>query len=494
MQYPRHLYKKGWEWRALLRAKKTSAKEIAQDFLARARADKTNTFLTLMEAEADRMAAEVDQDLHHHSSLAGVPLTIKDNLVTQGVKTTCASKILENYIPPYSATVVEKLRKAGCVPIGKANLDEFAMGSSNENSAYGPVLLPQDHARVPGGSSGGSAAAVAGNLSVMALGSDTGGSVRQPASFCGVVGLKPTYGRVSRYGLVAFASSLDQVGPLALDAQDCADLLENIAGFDLMDSTTQEKEVPRYGRAVGMVRTDAAHRAEFLKSLRVGVPKEFFAEGLDPTVRKEVEKAIEALRASGAKIVPVSLPHSKYSLAVYYVIAVSEASANLQRFDGVRYGPRVLPNGVNTTLEEMYEATRGTLFGKEVKRRILLGTFALSSGYYDAYYKRACQVRSLIARDFQKCFSEVDVLLGPTTPTVSFERGSKTSDPLSMYLSDIYTVPINLAGVPAVSMPFGKGEKGLPVGLQLIGAPWEELKLLETVAALEALYDEGKGA
>jgi aspartyl-tRNA(Asn)/glutamyl-tRNA(Gln) amidotransferase subunit A len=493
MQYPRHLYKKGWEWRALLRAKKTSAKEIAQEFLARARADKTNSFLTLTEEQANAMANEVDQGLHHQSSLAGVPLAIKDNLVTLGVRTTCASKILDTYLPPYSATVVDRLRKAGAVPIGKANLDEFAMGSSNENSAYGPVLLPQDHSRVPGGSSGGSAASVAGNLAVMALGSDTGGSVRQPASFCGVVGLKPTYGRVSRYGLVAFASSLDQVGPLTLDAQDCADLLENISGFDPMDSTSQEKEVPRYGRAVGLVRTDPAHRAEFLKSLRVGVPKDFFAEGLDPIVRKEVEKAIEALRAAGAKIIPVSLPHSKHALAVYYVIAVSEASANLQRFDGVRYGPRILPNGANTTLEEMYEATRGTLFGKEVKRRILLGTFALSSGYYDAYYRRACQVRNLISQDFQNCFKECDVILGPTTPTVSFERGSKTNDPLAMYLSDYYTVPINLAGVPAVSMPFGQGEKGLPVGLHLIGGPWQEQKLLETVAALEALYDEGKG-
>jgi len=493
MEYPRHLYKKGWEWRALLCAKKISAKEISAEFMARARADKTNSFLSLMENHASMMAAEVDQDKYHHSSLAGLPIGIKDNLVTLGVKTTCASKILESYVPPYNATVVEKLRNAGAVPIGKCNMDEFAMGSSNENSAFGPVLLPQDHARVPGGSSGGSAAAVAGNLSVMALGSDTGGSVRQPASFCGVVGLKPTYGRVSRYGLVAFASSLDQVGPLTLDAQDSADLLESISGFDPWDSTSQDREVPQFGRAVSQVRTDSAHRSDFLKKLRVGVPKEFFADGLDSVVRAQVENAVEALKKSGAKIVPVSLPYSKYALAVYYVVAVSEASANLQRYDGVRFGTRVLANGQNTTLEEMYESTRGELFGNEVKRRILLGTFALSSGYYDAYYKRACQVRSLIARDFNQCFENVDVLIGPTTPTVAFERGSKTNDPLSMYLSDIYTVPVNLAGVPAVSMPFGKGEKGLPVGVQLIGAPWQEQKLLETVAALECLYDEGKG-
>jgi aspartyl-tRNA(Asn)/glutamyl-tRNA(Gln) amidotransferase subunit A len=494
MDFPRHLYKKGWEWRALLRAKKVSAAEIAQEYLARARADKTNSYLCLTESGAMAQAARHDAGESGDGALAGIPVGLKDNLVTKGVRTTCASKILDTYVPPYSATVVEKLARAGMVPIGKCNLDEFAMGSSNENSAYGAVSLPQDLARVPGGSSGGSAAAVAGNLAVMALGSDTGGSVRQPASFCGVVGLKPTYGRVSRYGLVAFASSLDQVGPLTLDAQDCADLLENLAGFDPFDSTTQEKEVPRYGRAVGMVRTDAAHRASFLKSLRVGVPAEFFADGLDAQVRAQGEKAIEALKKSGAEIVPVSLPHSKYSLAVYYVIAVSEASANLQRFDGVRYGPRVAPNGAQTTLEEMYEATRGQLFGPEVKRRILLGTFALSSGYYDAYYKRACQVRALIARDFERAFARCDVILGPTTPTVSFERGSKTSDPLSMYLSDVYTVPVNLAGVPAVSMPFGTGEGGLPVGVQLIGAPWSEQKLLETVAALECLHDEGKGA
>jgi aspartyl-tRNA(Asn)/glutamyl-tRNA(Gln) amidotransferase subunit A len=491
MQYPRHLHKKGWEWRALLKSKKTTAGEIAQEYLARAKADKTNSFLCLTEEQAKASAARYDGA----TALSGIPVGIKDNLVTKGVRTTCGSKILSNYVPPYSATVVEKLLvTAGMVPIGKCNLDEFAMGSSNENSAYGPVSLPQDLKRVPGGSSGGSAAAVAGNLAVMSLGSDTGGSVRQPASFCGVVGLKPTYGRVSRYGLVAFASSLDQVGPLTLDAQDGADLLEKLAGFDALDSTTQEKSVPAYGRAVEKVRTDSAHRAEFLQGLRVGVPPEFFADGLDAGVRKEVERAIDALKKSGAKVTPVSLPHSKYALAVYYVIAVSEASANLQRFDGVRFGPRVMPNGPETSLDEMYEATRGELFGNEVKRRILLGTFALSSGYYDAYYKRACQVRALISRDFAQAFEKCDVILGPTTPTVSFERGSKTSDPLSMYLSDVYTVPVNLAGVPAVSMPFGKGENGLPVGLQLIGAPWSEQKLLETVAALEILHDEGKGA
>jgi len=490
MQFPRHTFKKAWEWRALLDAKKTTPKEIASEYLARIKSDTTNSFLTTMDQEAQTMAAAAGTQ----GPLAGIPLALKDNLITLGTKTTCASKILSNYVPPYDGAVVEKLRKAGSVFLGKCNMDEFAMGSSNENSAFGPVKLPQDHARVPGGSSGGSAAAVAGNLAVMSLGSDTGGSVRQPASFCGVVGMKPTYGRVSRYGLVAFASSLDQIGPLALDAQDSADLLEAISGFDTWDSTSLEREVPKYGAAVKKIRSDKSHRQNFLQGLRVGLPKEFFGDGLSVDVRQAVDGAIESLKSAGAKLVPVSLPHSSYALAVYYVVAVSEASANLARYDGVRFGPRIYPNGQNTTLDEMYEATRGELFGPEVKRRILLGTFALSSGYYDAYYKKACQVRNLIGQDFSKCFAEVDVLLGPTTPTVSFERGAKTSDPLAMYLSDVYTVPMNLAGVPAVSMPYGTGEKGLPVGLQFIGAPWSEQKLLETVAAMEFLHDEGKGA
>lgn len=490
MKFPREQFKKGWEWRALMAAKKVSAEEVAKEYLARAKSDKTNAFLTLMENEAISTAKNFDAKAAS-STISGLPMALKDNLVTLGVKTTCASKILSNYVPPYDGTVVKRLKDKQSVFIGKCNLDEFAMGSSNENSAYGPVLLPQDHERVPGGSSGGSAAAVAGNMAVYALGSDTGGSVRQPASFCGLVGLKPTYGRVSRYGLVAFASSLDQISPFALDAQDCADVLENISGHDTWDSTCVNKEVPKYGLAVEKIRTNPGARKEFMQNLRVGVPAEFFAEGLDSTVKASVEKAIETMRKAGAKIVPISLPHSKYSLAVYYVVAVSEASANLARFDGVRFGPRVLPNGNQTTLDEMYEHTRGELFGKEVKRRILLGTFTLSSGYYDAYYKKACQVRTLIAQDFMKAFQQVDVIVGPTTPTVSFTRGSKTNDPLSMYLSDIYTVPVNLAGIPAVSMPFGKGEKGLPVGLQFIGAPFSETKLLETVAAMEVLHDEG---
>lgn len=493
MKFPRHTFKKAWEWRALLDSKKTSSEEITKEYLGRVKSDTTNSFLAVMEDDALKAARAFDSK-PTTSALAGIPLALKDNLVTLGTKTTCGSKILSSYVPPYDASVVTRLKDSGSVFVGKTNMDEFAMGSSNENSAYGPVKLPQDHARVPGGSSGGSAAAVAGNLAVVSLGSDTGGSVRQPASFCGLVGMKPTYGRVSRFGLVAFASSLDQVSPFALDAQDCADVLENISGYDQWDSTSAERNVPRFGEAVRKVRTDAAHRKEFLKGLRVGLPAEFFADGLDKDVRKSVDSAMDALKSQGATLVPVKLPHSKYALAVYYVVAVSEASANLARFDGVRFGPRVYPDGQSTSLDEMYEATRGDLFGKEVKRRILLGTFALSSGYYDAYYKRACQVRSLISQDFAKCFQDVDVIAGPTTPTVSFERGSKTNDPLSMYLSDVYTVPVNLAGLPAVSMPFGTGEKGLPVGLQFIGRAWEEQKLLETVAALEVLQDEGKGA
>jgi aspartyl-tRNA(Asn)/glutamyl-tRNA(Gln) amidotransferase subunit A len=484
MKFPRHQFKKAWQWREALAKKEISTAELAKEYSARAKADTTNSFLTLMDETPAAYAGK--------SAVEGIPLALKDNLTTLGVKTTCGSKILSNYHPPYDASVVKKLRELGSVFVGKCNMDEFAMGSSNENSAYGPVKLPQDPARVPGGSSGGSAAAVAANCAVWSLGSDTGGSVRQPASFCGLVGMKPTYGRVSRYGLVAFASSLDQVSPFSLDAQDGADLLAAISGYDLWDSTSQDRPVPSMGQAVAEIRTQADKRKDFVKNLRVGVPQEFFADGLNADVRKAVESALDALRVAGAKVVPVSLPHSKYALAVYYVVAVSEASANLARFDGVRFGPRVLPNGQQTSLEEMYMATRGELFGKEVKRRILLGTFTLSSGYYDAYYQKACQVRNLIGQDFAKCFQEVDVIVGPTTPSVSFERGAKTNDPLSMYLSDIYTVPVNLAGIPAVSMPYGTGEKGLPVGLQFIAPPWQEERLLKTVAAMEVLHDEGK--
>lgn len=487
MKLPRHLFKKAWEWRRELDSRVVTSEQITEEYLARARADKTNSFITVS-AEAALASARAYDEAPGGGPLAGIPIGLKDILLTQGIRTTCASKILDNYVPPYDGTVVKKLKAARTVMLGKLNMDEFAMGSSGENSAYGKTLMPQDPTRVPGGSSSGSAAALAANLAPLTLGTDTGGSVRQPAGLCGIVGLKPTYGRVSRYGVIAYASSLDQVGPLALDAQDCADLFEVIAGYDEWDATSARRPVDSCGAAVARIRTDAAHRQAFLKGLRIGVPEEFFAAGLADSVRTQVEGALESLQRAGARVVPVKLPHSGFSLAVYYVVAVSEASANLARYDGVRFGPRKMPEKERTTLEEMYEATRGELFGREVKRRILLGTFALSAGYYDAYYRKACQVRNLIGQDFAKAFASCDLLLGPTTPTVSFKSGAKVDDPLTMYLNDIYTVPVNLAGIPAVSVPWGEAE-GLPVGVQLIGPAFSEKRLLEGAAALEILGD-----
>lgn len=487
MKLPRHKFKKAWEWKADLKAGKTKSVAITEEYLDRIEKDDSNSYITVCREQALAEAQAFDKN-PGAGALAGIPVGVKDIFVTEGIRTTCASKVLENYIPPYDGTVVKQLKKSQIVSLGKLNMDEFAMGSSGENSAYGPTLLPGNRDHVPGGSSSGSSAALAGNLAVATLGTDTGGSVRQPASYAGVVGLKPTYGRVSRYGVIAFASSLDQVGPMGLDAQDTADLFEAVSGYDLWDSTSANRPVEAYGAEVAKIRLDANARAAFVKQLRVGVPKEFFAEGLDPQVKQRVEEAIEDLRKAGATIVPVELPHSKYSLAVYYVVAVSEASANLARYDGVRFGTRRMPNREHTTLEEMYEATRGELFGKEVKRRILLGTFTLSSGYYDAYYRKACQVRNLISQDFQKVFASCDLILGPTTPTVSFRRGSKSDNPLTMYLNDIYTVPVNLAGVPAISFPWGKvGD--LPVGLQLIAKPFAEVSLLKAVAAMEPMQD-----
>ena len=397
--------------------------------------------------------------------------------------------MLENFVAPYDATVVEKFKTAGAVMLGKTNMDEFAMGSSGESSAFGRTKLPQDESRVPGGSSSGPAAAVAGNLSPISLGTDTGGSIRQPASFCGVVGMKPTYGRVSRYGVVAFASSLDQVGPFALDSMDCALAMETISGFDEMDSTSAQMRVPAYGDAVQFLREDAARREKFSKSLRIGIPKQYFKEGLDAEVRTSVETSVELLKFNGASVVEIDLPHSEYALAVYCVVAVSEASANLARYDGVRFGLREMPAEEKTSLDQMYEASRGVGFGEEVKRRILLGTFALSSGYYDAYFKKACQVRALVVQGFHKAFKHCDVILGPTTPTPSFVSGGK-KDPLQMYLNDIYTVPVNLAGLPALSMPCGETKSGLPIGLQVVGPAFSEQVLLETCASLEFLLDK----
>src|SRR5579859_2577649 len=415
----------------------------------------------------DRMAAE-GKTL---PPLGGVPVGIKDVMSTRGVRTTAGSKILEKYIPPYDCTAVARMEAAGAVVLGKMNCDEFAMGSSNENSAYGPVRNPRDLNRVPGGSSGGSAAAVAADMAVVTLGSDTGGSIRQPASFCGVVGLMPTYGRVSRYGLIAFASSLDHIGPLTKTVKDSAILLRAIAGRDPMDSTSADVPVPDYVQEM----------EKPVRGLRLGVPQEYFAAGLDDEIRAALEATIEKLRGSGCEIVPVTLPHTPYAIPAYYVIATAEASANLARYDGVRYGYR---SAKARTLAEMYRRSRDDAFGPEVKRRIMLGTYALSSGYYDAYYRKAQQVRTLLARDFEEAFRTVDAIVTPTTPTAAFRLGEKADDPLSMYLADIFTVTADLAGIPGISVPCGQKSSGLPIGLQVLGRHFDEATVLRLAHAV----------
>ncbi|HUX45945.1 MAG TPA: Asp-tRNA(Asn)/Glu-tRNA(Gln) amidotransferase subunit GatA, partial [Terracidiphilus sp.] len=393
--------------------------------------------------------------------LAGIPVGIKDVLVMQGAPATAGSKILEGYQPPYDATAVTRLEQAGAVLLGKINCDEFAMGSSNENSAYGPVRNPVDTERVPGGSSGGSAAAVAADMAVATLGTDTGGSIRQPASFCGVVGVLPTYGRVSRYGLIAFASSLDRVGPFAANVRDAATLLGVIAGHDAKDATSSPAPVPDY----------AAESDKGAEGLRIGVPAEYFGEGLDAEVRAQIEQGITGLKAAGCTVKPISLPHTKYAIPTYYLVATAEASANLARFDGVRYGHR---SAESETLSAMYSHSRDEGFGAEVKRRILLGTYALSAGYYDAYYLKAQQVRRLLAEEFLRAFAEVDAIVTPTAPTPAFKLGEKTGDPLAMYLADIYTVTASLAGICGVTVPCGKTVAGLPVGMQVLAAHLNE--------------------
>jgi aspartyl-tRNA(Asn)/glutamyl-tRNA(Gln) amidotransferase subunit A len=393
-------------------------------------------------------------------------------MVTKGVRTTAGSKILDNFIPPYDCTAVARLEAAGAIMLGKMNCDEFAMGSSNENSAYGPVRNPRDKTRVPGGSSGGSAAAVAAGTAIATLGSDTGGSIRQPASFCGVVGLMPTYGRVSRYGLIAFASSLDHIGPLTKTVKDAAILLRVIAGRDPLDSTSVDVPVPDYEAAL----------SKPAAGLKIGVPKEYFGEGLDAEVRAAVEAGISRLRAAGCEIIPISLPHTAYAIPTYYVIATAEASANLARFDGVRYGYRA--KGART-LSETYRKSRDDGFGTEVKRRIMLGTYALSSGYYDAYYLKAQRVRTLLTRDFEQAFQKVDAIVTPTAPTPAFKLGEKSDDPLSMYLADIYTVTADLAGIPGISVPCGKTTAGLSIGLQVLGRHFDESTVLRVAAAAE---------
>ncbi len=431
-------------------------------------------FLTLSKDRAYGQAARIDVLADKGDALpplAGVPIAVKDVFTTKGIRTTAASKILENFIAPYDATVVARLEEAGAIILGKTNCDEFAMGSSNENSGFHPVRNPRDHSRVPGGSSGGSAAAVAAGMAVASIGSDTGGSIRQPAAFCGVVGLMPTYGRVSRYGLIAFASSLDHPGPFGKTVKDTALLLQVLAGRDPMDSTTADVPVPDYSAQVGQPVT----------GLKIGVPAEYFGEGLDPEVRAAVEHGIQELAKAGAEIVPISLPHTAYAIPTYYVIATAEASSNLARYDGVRYGLRT----DGKTLAEMYRRTRDAGFGAEVKRRIMLGTYVLSAGYYDAYYLKAQRVRSLLARDFDAAFVKVDAIVTPTTPTPAFKLGEKTDDPLAMYLADIFTVTADLVGIPGISIPCGKSKEGLPIGMQILGRHFDEAMVLRVAHVAE---------
>jgi aspartyl-tRNA(Asn)/glutamyl-tRNA(Gln) amidotransferase subunit A len=459
-----------------LLAKKTSARELAQEFYAQIeqRNPELNAFLALCPdrayAQADRVDAIVAQG-KPLGRLAGVPVAIKDVISTEGVRTTCGSKILEDYTPPYDATAIERLERAGAVIMGKTNCDEFAMGSSNENSAYGPVRNPIALDRVPGGSSGGSAAAVAAGLSVVALGTDTGGSIRQPGAYCGVPAMMPTYGRVSRYGLIAFASSLDRIGPFATNITDAATVMSVIAGHDSNDSTSAALAVPEY----------AAEIEKPVAGLRIGIPEDYFGAGLDAEVKNKMQAGITLLERHGCKRVPLKMPHTDYAIATYYVIATAEASSNLARYDGVRYGLRVQGN----TLMEMYRKTRERGFGPEVKRRIMLGTYALSSGYYDAYYLRAQKVRSLIARDFAEAFEKVDAIITPTAPTAAFRLGEKTADPLEMYLADIYTVTGSLAGVPGISVPCGKSAAGLPIGMQIFGSHFGEARILQLARGFE---------
>jgi aspartyl-tRNA(Asn)/glutamyl-tRNA(Gln) amidotransferase subunit A len=464
--------------RSAIDSSELSIREISQAFLHRTAEteDRVQAFLKIDSEEVLRQADDVENRLRAGDLapglLTGVPVAVKDVIVTNGTETTCGSRILKGYHPPYDATVVRKLKEAGAILFGKTNCDEFAMGSSNENSSYFPTRNPWDLERVPGGSSGGSAACVAAGEVPASLGTDTGGSIRQPAAFCGVVGLKPTYGRVSRYGLVAFASSLDQIGPFGKDVRDVATLLQILAGEDRHDGTSSRRQVGDY---VGSLDTE-------VKGLRVGVTGEWLSSGLDPGIRDSVLSAVEALESLGCTVSEVSLPNSQYAIATYYIIAPAEASSNLARYDGVKYGFRAEDS---VDLRSMYARTRTRGFGDEVKRRIMLGTYVLSAGYYDAYYHKAGQVRTLIRQDYENAFEAVDVLVGPTTPTLPFKFGEKMDDPLEMYLSDIYTVTANLAGIPGLSMPSGLSPEGLPIGVQLLAAHFEEEKLLRVAYALE---------
>ncbi|MFZ3331685.1 MAG: Asp-tRNA(Asn)/Glu-tRNA(Gln) amidotransferase subunit GatA [Candidatus Acidiferrales bacterium] len=462
--------------REALQSKKISARELTREFYSRidSRNLELNAYLTLCPERAYAQADRVDAVIGQGATLpplAGVPVALKDVLSTRGVRTTCGSRILENYVPAYDATAIERLEAAGAVILGKTNCDEFAMGSSNENSAYGPVRNPIATDRVPGGSSGGSAAAVAACLAVIALGTDTGGSIRQPGAYCGIPATMPTYGRVSRYGLIAFASSLDRIGPFTTNIADAAAVMAVLAGHDPNDSTAAAVAVPDYASAIERP----------VQGLRIGVPEDYFGEGIDPEVKGKIEAGIALLEKLGCKRVSLKMPHTSYAIATYYIVATAEASSNLARYDGVRYGLRV----PGATLMEMYRKTRERGFGPEVKRRIMLGTYALSSGYYDAYYLRAQKVRALIARDFTEAFEKADAIITPTSPTPAFKLGEKTADPLAMYLADIYTVTGSLAGVPGISVPCGKTKCGLPIGMQIFGPHFGEARMLQLSRAFE---------
>ncbi len=468
------------EARKLLDKREISATELINSVYRRIDAveDRVRAFITLTKGQAAGMARNAGTKIKSagpSSPMLGVPFAVKDNMCTKGILTTCASKILFNFTPPYESTVTSRLNDEGYVLVGKTNMDEFAMGSSTENSGFHVTRNPWDLKRIPGGSSGGSAAAVAADECIAALGSDTGGSIRQPAALCGVVGMKPTYGRVSRYGLVAFASSLDQIGPITKDVRDSALLLNSIAGHDPLDSTSAPVSAPDFTAALG----------RDIKGLRIGIPGEYFIEGIDPEVARAVRDAIRKLESLGAVPVEVSLPHTGYAVATYYVLATSEASSNLARYDGVKYGFRA----EGKDLMEMYMKTRSQGFGAEVKRRIMLGTYALSSGYYEAYYRKALQVRTLIKKDFEEAFKSVDVIVTPTSPSAAFKAGEKADDPLQMYLSDIFTISVNLAGVPALSVPCGFTPDNLPVGLQFIGKHFDEESVLQLAYAYEQATD-----
>ncbi len=465
----------------LIRGKEISPVEITRSLLERIEDTdgNLNTYITVLADSALKSAERAEKEItdeNYKGPLHGVPISLKDIFIMKDVPATCGSKMLENFIPPYNGTVTQKLLDAGAVILGKNNMDEFAMGSSTETSYFGPTKNPWDTLRVPGGSSGGSAAATAASLCLGSVGTDTGGSIRQPASFCGVVGMKPTYGRVSRFGMIAFASSLDQAGPLTKTVEDSAIILNAISGSDRRDSTCVDSPVPDYTRSL----------TEDLKGIKVGIPKEYFIDGMDPDVEESAKQAIEVLRDLGAEIIEISLPHTEYAVLTYYIIAPSEASSNLARYDGVKYGYRA--EGAKNLID-MYKKTRAEGFGEEVKRRIMLGTYALSAGYYDAYYLKALRVRTLIKQDFDRAFEQVDAIVAPTSPETAFKIGEKTDDPIKMYLSDVLTIPCNIAGLPGISLPSGLSSNGLPIGIQVLGKPFDE----ETVLRVAHAYEKNSG-